>query len=228
VCDSDSFRLAGSRSTSPHSTRRGSGGQDTLGSSGGITTDHIGDIVKAAVSNALEAAQQQWMAQLKTGNFSHPDLAGPEAFHHRFAQLVARVDVVQDQVQGLDAQALSLADKTQVDELQRLLIGVESRMSRLEDRMDRLEASQKTAGPEKEGLAQRLTDLGERMASLESSVETEHETSLDLLEVLLKQQQQQSQQNMKHRRESRESSRAPSPKHQRGISPRATPRIQKF
>lgn len=220
LCHYNCSRLAGSRSSSPHTVRRGSG-RDTLNSSGGsITTDHIGEIVKEAVSNALEAAQQQWMLQLKSGNFSHPEL-GPEAFHHRFTQLVARVDVVQDQVQGLDAQALSLADKSQVDELQRLLIGIENRVSRLEDRMDKLESAQRGSGPDKESLTQRLTELSERMSSLESSVETEHETSLDLLEVLLKQQQQQSQ-SSRNRRESRDlqSSRG-SPKQQR-----PTPRQQ--
>lgn len=144
------------------------------------------------MSNALEAAQSQWAAQLRNGTLMHPDASGPDAFHHRFSQLVAKVDVLGDQVQGLDAQALSLADKSHVEEVQRLLVSFEGRLSRLESRVDKLEAIDglhKRGAEVREDLESRLEDLAERMGSLESSVEAEHETSLDLLEVLLKQQQ---------------------------------------
>ncbi|CAE7791676.1 unnamed protein product, partial [Symbiodinium microadriaticum] len=182
-------------SSPPQSSRRGSGRSSSQG--GSFTTEHIGDIVKEAVRTALDAAQSQWVTQLRNGTFMHPDFTGPDAFHHRFSQLVAKVDVLGDQVQGLDAQALSLADKSQLEELQRLLVGFEGRLTRLETRMDKLEVAHgssaneqyKKSSEERENLEKRLADLVERMSSLETSVEAEHETSLDLLEVLLKQQQ---------------------------------------
>jgi len=158
-----------------------------------MSTTHIGDIIKDAVSSALESAQRQWLQQLKNGSFS-PD-SGADSFQHRFAQLTAKVDVLQDQVLGLDAQAFNLADKSQFEEMHRLVIALESRISHLEARLGSTEQRQQELQHEvKEALstsqpssmASRLADLSERMSSLESMVEAEHETSLDLLEVLLK------------------------------------------
>jgi hypothetical protein len=76
-------------STSPH--RRSN--ESSL-----INTDQLGDIIKDAISSAVEAAQVQWIKELKSGTFSHPDYAGSENFHHRFVQLSSKVDILQDQV----------------------------------------------------------------------------------------------------------------------------------
>lgn len=65
-----------------------------------VTSDQLGEIIKEAITSAVEAAQIQWMKELKNGTFTHPDFSGSENFHHRFAQLSSKVDILQDQVQS--------------------------------------------------------------------------------------------------------------------------------
>lgn len=67
-----------------------------------VNTDQLGEIIKEAISSAVEAAQAQWIKELKSGTFTHPDYAGAENFHHRFTQLSSKVDVLQDQVRFVD------------------------------------------------------------------------------------------------------------------------------
>lgn len=63
-----------------------------------LNTDQLGEIIKEAIANAVDAAQAQWIKELKSGTFTHPDYAGSENFHHRFTQLASKVDILQDQV----------------------------------------------------------------------------------------------------------------------------------
>jgi uncharacterized membrane protein YgcG len=97
------------------------------------------------------------------------------------------------QVQGLDAQAINLADKTQYEELYHLVQSLDGRLTRLESRFDKMELNyssnlnelHKNINADRETIQNRFTSLIERMNSLENAVESEHETSLDLLEVLI-------------------------------------------
>jgi hypothetical protein len=66
-----------------------------------VNTDQLGEIIKDAISSAVEAAQTQWIKELKSGTFTHPDYAGSDNFHHRFLQLSSKVDILQDQVSPL-------------------------------------------------------------------------------------------------------------------------------
>lgn len=66
-------------------------------------------------------------------------------------------------------------------------------MTRLESRLDKMELNysssinelHKNMNSDRETIQNRFTSLIERMNSLENAVESEHETSLDLLEVLI-------------------------------------------
>jgi hypothetical protein len=70
---------------------------------------------------------------------------------------------------------------------------LEGRLSRLETRLDKMELTStasinelhKNVNSDRETIQNRFTSLIERMNSLENAVESEHETSLDLLEVLI-------------------------------------------
>jgi hypothetical protein len=70
---------------------------------------------------------------------------------------------------------------------------LEGRILRLESRLDKIELSStasinelhKNVNSDRETIQNRFTSLIERMNSLENAVESEHETSLDLLEVLI-------------------------------------------
>lgn len=80
------------------SPMRRSNQSQTLENNPQISTEQLSEIIKEAVSNALETAQNQWIKELKNGTFTHPDYAGSENFQHRFTQLASKVDILQDQV----------------------------------------------------------------------------------------------------------------------------------
>lgn len=72
-------------------------------------------------------------------------------------------------------------------------MNLEGRISRLESRLDKMELNytasinelHKNVNSDRDTIQNRFTSLIERMNSLENAVESEHETSLDLLEVLI-------------------------------------------
>lgn len=72
-------------------------------------------------------------------------------------------------------------------------MNLEGRITRLENRLDKMELNytasinelHKNVNADRDTIQNRFTSLIERMNSLENAVESEHETSLDLLEVLI-------------------------------------------
>lgn len=81
----------------------------------------------------------------------------------------------------------------QYDELYRSVMNLDGRVNRLEQRLDQMELKYSTnynelyknINTDRDVVLNRFTSLIDRINSLETAVESEHETSLDLLEVLL-------------------------------------------
>jgi hypothetical protein len=84
----------------PNSPFRKSNPSGTMNNTS-MNTDQLGEIIREAIGSAVEAAQTQWIKELKNGTFTHPDFAGSESFYHRFTQLSSKVDILQDQVRDL-------------------------------------------------------------------------------------------------------------------------------
>lgn len=153
--------------------------------------DVLGKLVRDAVASALEDAQGQWMAQLKGGKWPFETSKNSEL---GLTQLSSKLDVLNDRVQALDTQSMLFADRRVVDDLQRIALSLEARMSRLEAKLDHLVTShsqgvhdmQTIVSSDKQYLEERFSGLVERMSVLESSVEAEHETSIELFDLLLR------------------------------------------
>lgn len=153
--------------------------------------DTMSELIRTAVSSALEVAQAQWIQQLRNGKWGHLD----QSSEYNYNLMTSRLDVLQDRLQGIDSQMNSFADKRHVDELHRLAINIEGRLSRLEQKFDNLENGFEKSSNEistivssdKALLQEQFASLVERLTLLESSVESEHETSIELFDLLLKQ-----------------------------------------
>lgn len=137
----------------------------------------LNNIVKNAVQAALEAAHQSWMTNQMSPTKQSSNQTTSGADHDKLTQIVARLDVLQDRLQNIEAQMISHAsDKTSSEIIQKKLKEVDNRMIQMEL------ASNNQQNPL---LDKKLQSLSERLLALESAVESEHETSLQVLDVLL-------------------------------------------
>jgi hypothetical protein len=147
------------------------------------SSQSLEELIKHSVSEALEAAKAQWLSQFERRN-------GGEDLNN----LISRVDILTDRIQGLDAQSFSYADKKHTEELFRIAHNIEGRLSRLEAKLEKIELGQTKAAHESHSsaladkmyLEDRFASLVERMSIIEASVEAEHESSIDLIDLLLK------------------------------------------
>jgi len=158
------------------------------------TQPEITSLVENAVTSALAQARKDWEQEGRS-----QISGGGNGLEDQLQHVVSRVDILQEQVQSFDSKAFSFATTSQCEELNQLAVQLETRIARLESRLDHLELgtsrnhseTQTSLAEDKDVIARRFEHLLARMSALENSVEAEHETSLDLLDVLLMKKQKQ-------------------------------------
>lgn len=158
-----------------------------------MTRPMLNDIVKSAVQEALgrprhssSLSSQSGLAHQVRDGFGSGGYGGASdgAVMERLTQILARMDIIQDRVQNVEAESRGYASQDATVALQRAISELENRLARLETLVD-AKADQTSVLMSTSSVESRMLGLSERLYNLESAVESEHETSLQVLDVLL-------------------------------------------
>ena len=179
----------------------------------GIDPKQLDAIIQRAIRSALDEAYHNWNtgippAYVPTNQYIPSNPTVDSAGIDKLTQIVARLDVLQDRLQTVEASsAISVGDKTaleavhvKLNDLNNRLVMLENTVSNLrshngrnldDSRADNMGVGGTSAlmRDYEVAIEKKLRSLSERLLTLEAAVESEHETSLQVLDVLLNQKQ---------------------------------------
>eukprot|EP01041_Mallomonas_annulata_P003119 gene3119-6137_t len=144
----------------------------------GMALNHI---IKNAVQSALEAAHQTWVTDQFSPHRNGNRSWDASASNDKFTQVIARLDVLQDRLQNIEAQMITQTEKSIPEHFLRKVKEIDSRIEQFET-LSSIPPPTPMIPPNFE---KKIHILSERLFTLESAVESEHETSLQVLNALL-------------------------------------------